>query len=157
MPQVKTGRGVSNPTHEFSLSHEGSPFGFHLYRGEASIVEVPSTPPSTVFQWSQKTWEGGRANARSSEDQTAYLDSQSMWTLTPQTLHPAPQWGVASGLVASDAYCPQSRNVSWKALISTERYIASSFAAGQNYSSTRGYIFIRAVNKPGTLTVELWS
>lgn len=157
MPQVKTGRGVSNPTHELSLSFEGQVYGFHLYRGEASIVEVPSTPPSTVFQWSQKTWEGGRANARSAEDQTAYLDSQSMWTLTPQTLHPAPQWGVASGLVLSDVYCPQSRNVSWKALFGTERYVASSFVAGQNYNSTRAYIFLRAVNKPGTLTVELWS
>lgn len=157
MPTVKTGVGVADPTHEFSLSYEGQPFGFHLYKGEASLVEVPSTPPSSTFQWSQKTWEGGRANARATTDQTAYLDAQNAWTLTPEVLHPVPQWGVASGLVSSDVYCPQTRNVSWKALVGTERYVASSFVAGASYTATRAYIWLRAVKNPGTMTLEIWS
>lgn len=160
-PTVKTGVGVADPTHEFSLSYEGSPFGFHLYKGESSIVEVPSTPPSSTFQWSQKTWEGGRANARAITDQTAFFDSGSLWPLTPEVLHPAPQWGVAKGLVADDQYVNQSRNVSWKALVGTERYVAASFVAGgaaaASYTMTRAYVFLRAVNKPGTMTVEVWS
>lgn len=157
MPSVNVSPTVSKPSHSFALSWKGNQMGFQLEGGEPSLVEAPSSPPPSPFQWKQSTWEGGRANARSITDQTAYFDAQSLYTLTPETAHPAPQWGLASGITTDDIYCPQTRNVSWKALLGTERYVASSFVASSSYTMNRLHIWLKAVNKPGTLTVELWS
>lgn len=131
--------------------------GFKFATGEDSLIETPASTPPSPFQWKQTTWEGGRANARSFTDQSAFYDSGNMWSLTPESLHPTLQWGHSSGLITGDVYNPQSRNVSWKALHSAERYVASSFVASASYTAVRIFLWIKRVNNPGTLTIQLRS
>jgi len=157
MPSVDVSPQKSKPTHDLALSWQGNIMGFNLESGEQSLVATPASPPPSPFQWKQSTWGGGRGKQRSIEDQTSFFDSGSMWTLTPETAHPAPQWGHAIGLITSEEYNPPGRSVMWRPLISNQRYAASSITAGNSFTVTRIYAWIRKIGNPGTLTAELWS
>lgn len=157
MPSVNVSPNTSKPTHSFALSWAGETMGFNLENGEKSLVEGGLTPSPTMFQSGQTSWVEGRGHARHTKLNMGFYDSGSMWTMTPEFAHTAPQWGLQSGLLNDDFYCPQSRNVSWQALLGTSLYVSSTFAASASYNATRIYAWIRAVGSPGTLTAALYS
>lgn len=153
MPTVNV--PAARPTHDLGLSHDGNVMGFNFENGNLSMIETPLSPQAVAFQWSQNTWVGGRGNSRSSDDQTAFHDSGGMWTLTPNTLHPAPQWNVGSGIYAENKYLPASRGVVWKPIFYTTRYIACSFTPTANYTADAFFAYVRAVGKPTSLAMVL--
>jgi hypothetical protein len=68
---------------------------------------------------------------------------------------PAPQWKFATGLRSEDRNLPG--NMAWRKLLGAQRGASASFAASASYNADKGYLWVRRVGFPGTLTVELRS
>src|SRR3972149_2473314 len=161
---------VKNPSELISLSDGDEVMDLHLAGGIDGIREGSATP-STIFipgggsrygghdpdfaEIEQRTWHGGRGQEDFSVDQTKYFDALMAWTITPSRLFPCPQWKIAPGIRTEDRNLPGS--VSWRPLAGAFRYIAQSFAASASYNADKGYLWLKRVGSPGTLTFELCS
>lgn len=160
--------GTRTPTHHLSLTDGSTTLGIFLQDGSRSIEERPYFPSSlktsqgggrySDFEMpyafaQQNDWTGGRGAEDYQQNEDRLYDSMNLWSLTPGMLVPAPQWTFGTGYRLADQTMPGS--VTWTSLLTTNRYLARSFAATVT-SMDKVYLWIRRVGTPtGTLTVEL--
>lgn len=159
-----------NSTHDIRLSDGVESWGITLADGIRSFQEVPSSPSTMAItsggqrygdyepgfsHLDQRDWRAGRGYEFLVDEKSGFFDSQNLWTLDSGKMYNAPQWKIARGLRSADRHLPGS--VTWKKLIGSEAYIATSFAASASYSADKAYLWVRRRGSPGTLTVTLRS
>jgi hypothetical protein len=165
MTTVSVGYGISDPTHDLSLSDSTTTLGLIFAGGPRVLQEIPLSPPAQAFEIEQRNWIGGRGRVRYDDDPTGYFDSQSLWTTTDGKVMPMLQWRFCKGLrSADDSSLPDAAaSMAWWKLYGNTpasritRYLSISFAAGASYNADKGYLWIRRRGTPGTLTFELCS
>jgi hypothetical protein len=160
--------GDTKSTHDIVLSDGVETVGIVLAGGVKAIKEDPSSPSTLQYtsggtrygdfepQFShidQRDWVGGRGGEDYVNDNTMFYDNHNGWSLTPGKYMNGLQWKFAKGLRNEDSWLSASK--SWKALLSTSMYMASSFTASASYSADKVYLWIRRRGNPGTLTVTL--
>ncbi len=162
MTNVNVSYGVSDPTHDLSLTDGSTTLGLVLAGGPRVLQEVPLTPPAQAFEVEQRNWIGGRMRLRYDDDPTGYFDSQSAWTFSEQKLMPTLQWRFANGLRSNDTSLPgdNSSMAWWKLYGNTPasriaRYLSISIVASASFNADKAYLWIRRRGTPGTLTLEL--
>jgi hypothetical protein len=165
MPSVNVSYGIPSPTHDISLSDGSTTYGLIFAKGGTRVLqELPLSPPAQSFEVEHRSWVGGNARRRYTDDPTGFYDSDFAWTLTEGRLFAVPQWRFASSLRNSETSLP-SPNVAlawWKLYGNTPasriaRYLSISFTASASYNADKGYLWIRRRGTPGTLTFELCS
>jgi hypothetical protein len=160
--------GASDPTHELSLSDGVVTWGLKLDGGAEGLKETPLTPSAlrlsgvsgfgawepSLAQIEQRDWSGGRGAARFSAQTAArFYDSRAAWTMSPGVLHAAPQWRFAQGLRNAVQQVPG--DVSWKGLLSAQRYLAARFTTSAAFTAQRVRVWLRRVGNPGALNIGL--
>ncbi len=163
----------------FSLSDGLTYYEFDVVGDPPDINEEPQVPTSHIFgtagkefgSWEpgfshiqQKTWVGGRAQQEFTDDESKFFDSRSLWSFTPEHLHPAPQWRFSEPLdVHSENYMPSGErnpigaNVRWKRLVGSTEY-SRQFVPFASKTFTVAQLWVRRHGTPaGNLTFELWS
>lgn len=162
MTTVNVGNGIADPTHDLSLTDGTTTIGLIFAGGPRVLQEIPLSPPAQAFEIEQRNWIGGQGRRRYDDDPTGYFDSDYIWTMTEGRVFPSLQWRFANSLRSADTSLPNG-SVSfayWKLYGNTPasriaRYLSISFAASATYSADKGYLWIRRVGTPGTLTFEL--
>jgi hypothetical protein len=128
-------------------SAEESTFNARFARGKKRYGEDPLL---TLAEF--RDWTGGRGGVNFEDDATAFFDGLA-WTLSPGTAIPPPRWKIATGLRTENRHLPG--DMSWKALVNTERYVSIAFSAVSAYSAGHIWLYVKRVGAPGTLTVDL--
>lgn len=162
MTTVSVGYGVSDPTHDLSLSDSTTTIGLILAGGPRIMQEIPLSPPAQAFEIEQRSWIGGYGRRRYDDDPSGFADSDFLWSMTDGRIFPTPQWRFAASLRSADTSLP-SGSVSfawWKLYGNTPgsriaRYLSIAFTASATYSADKAFFHIRKRGTPGTLTVEL--
>ena len=161
--------GKANAPYEIELSDSRSrrKYGLKIPQGSLQIGTV--SQDDTVYVRNvgkrvgdfdeQRSWKGGRGLENLSDNAEAFWDSLNAWTLTPGHVHQTLQWHHGRGLRNEDMYMPTraAGNVQFQPLLGTTLYIANSFSASASYNADKGYLWIRRVGSPGTLTFRLMS
>ena len=108
--RVTVGPDVKLGSHDIKLFSETEAWGLRLQGGAGGLKEIPATPQTSLFaktgqkhgdfeygftHLEQRTWEGGRGLLDASEDQTKFLDSRDLWSVTPGKVAPAPYAALA--------------------------------------------------------------
>ncbi len=162
MTTVNVGFGISDPTHDLSLSDGSTTLGLILAGGPRVLQEIPLSPPAQAFEIEQRNWVGGQGRRRYDDDPTGFYDSDFLWSTTEGRLLPAPQWRFAAGLRNSETLMASGGTaLAWWKLYGNDptnriaRYLSISFAASASYNADKGYLWIRRRGTPGTLTFEL--
>ncbi len=161
MTTVSVGYGISDPTHDLSLTDGTTTVGLIFAGGPRVLQEIPLTPPAQAFEIEQRNWIGGRGRVRYEDDPTGFYDSQSLWTTTDGRIMPQLQWRFGSSQRTSTGYLPADGHTYawWKLYGNTPasnitRYISVSNINGFN-GADKGYLWIRPRGSPGVLTFEL--
>src|SRR5512146_1388214 len=103
----------------------------------------------------QRAWKGGRGGEKFPDDPSKFWDSQDCWTLMTGHVTPTLLWQYATGYRTTLTYLPgASKSVSWRALVSSTRFIASDDLTALT-AADKAKVWIRRVGTPGTLTCEL--
>lgn len=173
-----------NPTHDFLLIGDvgdgggEKTYGFMYARSPYdSWSENPMSSGTQVFKKEQKDWTSGRGRPSFGSDPTGYYDSDSMWTMTPENIFPAPQWKFATGLRSANFYMPgcmsavgtPAENVSFVPIYHQTSYTPSDSDApdyiavpftvdSSGYSARYIYLWLRQIGTPtGALTVSIYT
>jgi hypothetical protein len=162
MTTVSVGFGISDPTHDLSISDGSTTLGLTLAGGPRILQETPLSPPAQAFEIEQRNWIGGQGRRRYDDDPTGFFDSDYAWTMTEGRVLPALQWRFANSLRSADTSLPNG-TVSfawWKLYGNTPgsrivRFLSISFVASATYLADKAYLWIRRRGTPGTLTFEL--
>ena len=128
-------------------SAEESSFNARFSRGKKRYGEDPLL---TLAEF--RDWSGGRGVKNFEDDNAGYYDGLA-WTLTPGVCVPAPRWQFCTGLRTENRY--MGANMSWKSLLTTQRYISTAFSASASYAAAHIWLFVKRVGAPGTLTLDL--
>lgn len=161
--------GLKKVPYEIELtdakSHRG--YGLKIVPGSLQIgtistddtVYVRSTGKRVGDFDEQRNWKLGRGSENFSDNADAFWDSQNLWTLTEGHAHQALQWYHARGLKSEDMYMPtrDAGSMQFQPLLEGTLYISNSFSASASYSADKGYVWLRRVGNPGTLTFRLMS
>lgn len=161
--------GKANAPYEIELSDSRSRrrYGLKIPQGSLQIGTV--SQDDTVYVRNvgkrvgdfdeQRSWKGGRGMENLSDNAEAFWDSLNCWTLTAGHVHQTLQWYHARGLRSEDMYMPtrDAGDVQWQPLLGSTLYIANSFSASATYSADKGYVWVRRVGSPSTLTFRLMS
>jgi hypothetical protein len=107
----------------------------------------------------QRNWKMGRGSENLSESPDAYWDGNNIWTLTEGHVHQTLQWYHARGLRNEEIYMPtrDAGDVKFQPLLGSSLYISNSFSASASYLADKGFLWIRRIGSPGTLTIRLMS
>src|SRR3990167_8088848 len=97
MPVTVTVTGT-DPSHDLSLTDGSTTVGLMYAGGPRILQEIPLSPPAQQIDIEQKDFVGGLGNKRYSDNPTGFFDGQNLWSSTPGSLLPAPQWRFATGL-----------------------------------------------------------
>jgi hypothetical protein len=162
MTTVSVGYGISDPTHDLSVSDGSTTLGLILAGGPRVLQEIPLSPPAQAFEIEQRNWTGGHGRRRYDDDPNGFADSDFLWSMTEGRLFPTPQWRFASSLRSADTSLPSGNvNLAWWKLYGNTpgsritRYLSIAFTASSSYAADKAFFHIRKRGTPGTLTVEL--
>ena len=160
--------GITNPSHDISLSDDAFTYGFKIENGTRGLREIPlvgvNKKPTRGGQEfgdfseqqahiQMKDWRGGRAVENHQSGNIHYYDARSMWTLSEEVLLPAPQWKYSDGYRADSYNMPG--DVEWQALRGSSRFIAIPFTPDQNITADKAILLIRRVGTPpNAITLE---
>jgi hypothetical protein len=161
MTTVNVGYGVSDPTHDLSVSDGSTTLGLILAGGPRVLQEIPLSPPAQAFEVEQRSWIGGQGRRRYDDDPTGYFDGDA-WTMTEGRILPPLRWRFANNLRSTDTSLPfATQSFAWWKLYGNTpasriaRFLSISFVASATYSADKGYLWIRRRGTPSTLTFEL--
>lgn len=166
MTNVNVGYGITDPTHDLSLSDGVSTYGMIFAGGTRVLQETPLSPPAQAFENEQKNWIGGRGRIRYEDDPTGFFDSDRLWSTSDEKLMPMLQWRFAKGVRNCDSSLPDDNaSMAWWKLYGNDptnkiaRYLTIPFIASASYSADKGYLWIRRRGTPvsNLLTFELCS
>lgn len=159
MTQVSVSPNNPNCSHDLSLSSRGVSYGLTFAPGFSGMQRVPITGTSTLFNFEQTSWGGGRGRLFAKTDPTGYYDANHAWCLQEGKLFAVPQIRHAKGLRNEDTFFPGDGTTStvWKALYAqgAARYMSVAFTASASYNADYVRLIIRRIGKPGDLTVEI--
>lgn len=146
---------------ELSDSHSRGSWLFQL-TGQPSVTWLTSEQFSIVLNSEgrrigdfdeQRTWNGGRGGERFSDDPSKYKDGKEVFSAIEGHLFPSLQWNISEGYRVAEQALPGS--LSWRGLFGTQRYISRSFTCSPAMTADKGWMWLRRVGQPGTLTFEL--
>ncbi len=172
------------PSHHIQLVAGSTTVGLILPEGSESIKQDPYQPSSLQFNQGrqgygsfeppytsqdQVDWTGGLGQLHY-KDASKFYDSYNMWSLTDDTLMPAPLWrhSLEDTNRNQNTYMPGSRvlvkgdtanavDVEWQSLTSANRYMATQFTSRANYSVAYLWLYLRYFGSPGTLTAAIYT
>lgn len=172
MSEVNVRPGDPQSTHDLSLAGGGQVFGIRFSGSiDESLSVIPDKSRSTISdeegkRWGdwepghshvqQADWVGGRGLKTHSSDKTKFFDSQNAITYVPGKILPSYQWKIAAG-AHRDHNHSLAGNVNWVALLSSDLYTSNVFQTSAAYNTLGGWLWVRRVGNPGTLTYELCS
>jgi len=175
MAQIRVSPNEAQPTHHISLSDQaGNSLGLIAVdsQGNANIRGLSRSPLQRTalkttsgnmsysdydLPWvssAQTDWSGGRGADIWENDLTRYYDSKRANTYY-ESITNGPLEVYTTGLRNQNNNLPGS--VMWRAIKSTNEYLAVRFAASASYTADAIYLLIRKHGTPGTLSVELCS
>lgn len=180
MTTVKVRPNDPNATHKISLNDGMEEWGIEIAGGVQGVQESPNSPSNirvtgggskygdfdpSHSHLEQRTWEGGRAAKEYWQHETQFFDSMAMWTLTPETMHAAPQWSFGEGYQVAHSLLPGAarydvgRDVKWQNILSSTFYVKSFTAnAASTCRMTNVQAWVRRVGTPEhQLTVAVYS
>jgi hypothetical protein len=163
MTTVNVGFGISDPSHDLSLSDGTTTLGLIFAGGPRVLQEMPLSPPAQAFENEQENWIGGRGRVRFHDDPTGFADSFHLWSTTDGKLMPSLQWRFAQGLRTAATYLPtDNQRIRWWKLYGVlvpatrqTRFLSMPFTPSATITADKGYLIIRRRGSPGTLTFEL--
>lgn len=149
----------TNPTHHIKLSDGSTSIGLILRSGNRVDPRAITRRPRQNGQYSpftQSDWGSGRGIKDAASDRSRFADSKRLITRHPGTVILSGQEKYTTGYRQAEAYLPGK--VTWKSLLTADRYIAYKFAASGTGNRKAAYLWIRRRGTPtSTLTVELCS
>ena len=164
----KAGANLKLPDYTLSLSDGIETFGIEPDGGVRGVQEIPQTPSTMLInsagkKWGdgdptfsheeQSSWHGGNAQ-EDFDDPTRYYTGKNIWSITPGRLVSGLQWKFP-GTDHRNYNKHLPGNMTWKALLSTTKYISVSFTTNAAYDADKAYIWLKRVGSPGTLTFVL--
>lgn len=149
----------TNPTHHIKLSDGTNELGFILRSGNRTDPRAITRRPRQNGQFSpftQSDWGGGRGIKDAQADRSRYSDGKRAITRHVGSVMLGGQETFTTGYRKQEQYMPGK--VTWKSLLSADRYIAYKFLASASSNREKIYLWIRRRGTPAsTLTVELCS
>jgi hypothetical protein len=150
---------TTDPTHHIKLSDGSNEVGLILRAGNRIDPRAITRRPRQNGQYSpftQSDWGSGRGIKDASSDRSRFADSKRLITRHPGTVMIGAQETYTTGYRQAEKYMPG--NLTWKSLLTTNRYIAYSFSASASGNRGSIYLWVRRRGTPtSTLTVELCS
>ena len=148
-----------NPTHDIKLSDGTNSVGLILWSGGGANPRALERRPRQNGQYSpftQSDWGGGRGVKDAADDRSRYADGKRAITRHPGTVMIGGQETYTTGHRQQEQNMPGK--LTWKSLLTTNRYIAYKIAASASGNRAAIYLWVRRRGTPAsTLTVELCS
>lgn len=145
------------PTHHIKLTDGSTSLGFILRSGGRIDPRAITRRPRQQGQYSpftQSDWGGGRGIKDAGSDRSRFADSKRAITRHAGTVMLSGQETFTTGYRQADAYMPGK--LTWKSLLTTNRYIAYKFTASATGNREAVSLWVRRRGTPtSALTVEL--